>query len=288
MTASAAANSSAVTPMKWPMVRWRNCRMASRPASSSGAIATSHSVSKPSDRLFRLVEPIRSSSSSIDRHLGVDDDPLVALRVGAEGEEAVVAVGAAPAGTGPRPGPCPWSCCRTSWDCARSRPARSPGPSSSPAARASAVGDHRRGEILVLHIDQPLARAGSPPDAAPRSRAPRRGRRSRARCGRCRRACRAGRRLDALGPGIAVDRRPAPSAPRWPGTSARAPDRPAPARPARPSRTWPRAAADGITPDGWQRRGSPSRCSARSPSGRWRCRPPPQKATASSMMTTFW
>ena len=38
--------------------------MAARPAAVVGTAATSHSVSKPKDRLFRLVEPIRSISSS--------------------------------------------------------------------------------------------------------------------------------------------------------------------------------------------------------------------------------
>ena len=54
----------AVIPIQWPIVRWRKSRMASRPAWSRGSAAMSHSVSKPKERLFRLVEPTRRTASS--------------------------------------------------------------------------------------------------------------------------------------------------------------------------------------------------------------------------------
>jgi hypothetical protein len=64
VSASVSPKASPETPIQCAMVRWRNRWIAARPAASAGSAATSHSVSKPNDRLFRFVEPMRSIASS--------------------------------------------------------------------------------------------------------------------------------------------------------------------------------------------------------------------------------
>ncbi len=90
-----------------------------------------------------------------DRHLGVDDDPLAGPCVGAEGEEPVVPIGGFQPEQNLGPGGVHRHAVEPTGAASRGHQHHL-GPVGLVQPLGQRIGHDRRGEILVLHIDQPL------------------------------------------------------------------------------------------------------------------------------------
>ena len=252
-------------------------------------MASSHSVSKPCERLLRLAELILRQPVVDHHHLGVGDDRAPAAGVGRQGVEAAEDVAGFQPPERVRAGAVHGDAvevagARAGADQHHLRPVGLGQP------RGQRLHRQRPGEVLVLQVDQRPGRG----DRLQRQRARSRATPARAAPGRQgARQAKAGARRDpaqaraATGraPALATARAQAPRRPpraSAPGTARRTrrrsgrPPSPSPHAAARGRARRPGCGAD-------RRRGGPS-C----PSGRTRSRPPPTKASASSITTTFW